>query len=272
MTTAMPRAVVSLLAVGLAGFVSACSAGAETRQTGEFTIRTSGDSGGRPPAMALRHNERVLTAHLTDSTVDPRRPHRIVFASRDAAACGTFFFDASTNVLWKMSRRLMIVHGSSDDDPHDVDGNTTPWSPDGRLVFAGNETGRPVAFDLVTRTAYDLATLLSTGDRFVDLRATVWSPDSHRLAVEIAADGYNGRDLAAVTVSPFGTIEYVASMHGAAAQWTRRDYHWQGESLALSEPDVNGRIERRDAAALSWHAAHHTSIAPTTFVTDGNCP
>ena len=86
-------------------------------------------------------------------------------------------------------------------------------------------------FDLRDRTVIDLSRALSSAGRIVELYTRVWSLDRRRLAVEIAAEGYNGgRDLAATTIAPFGAVEYVGSMRGSLPLWTTRDYGWVGRT------------------------------------------
>lgn len=250
--TATPLARLAM-AIVVACLMSACST--TTERAGSFTLRKERETflGHSSTTISLLHGRRVISQRVSDWSVDPRNPDRIVFSTLvdEGSGCGTYLFDARTNASWRLSPRAMIVHPGFEDSPVDAAG-TDPWSPDGRYVFAGNDISRPLVVDLVERRIIELSDSLSKDGRRVEVRATVWSPDSRKLAVEVAANGYNGgRDLAAITISPL-SVEYAASMDGSLPLWTTADYRWQGDALVASAAGKNGPIIRRSLAEVGW--------------------
>jgi hypothetical protein len=235
-------------------FLLAGCAWLDTHRVGNFELRKSrqhfgGHSSG---TIALHYRGIQLAEKIGDWSVDPRNPDRIIYTSSgNSEPCGTFFYDGRSGADWKMSSRRMGVHPASDDSPED-DAGTETWSPDGRYVYAGNETGHPVVFDLIERREFDLTDAVSIEGRRLEMDATLWSPDSRRIAVEIAPNGYNGdRDLATVTLSPL-RAEYVASMTGSLPLWTTTDYYWSGELLVVRPTTKYQPVFSKTPKHITW--------------------
>ncbi len=236
-------------------WLAACSS---TERVGNFTLRHHSQSfGGHSSGwIELLHGSRLITPRVGDWTVDPRHHDRIVYSThtKTAGGCGTFFLDAKSGAVSKISSRAMVVHPSFEDSPHDSAG-TDPWSPNGRYVYVGNDVGRASVFDTTNHRLVDLTEAVSRDGRRLEMDALVWAPDSRRLVVIIAADGYHGDyDLTAMTIDPVA-VEYVATMSGSLPLWTTADYRWEGSTLVAAALGKNGSSFRKRPEDITWIAS-----------------
>jgi hypothetical protein len=235
--------------------LSACSS---TEREGNFSFRHHRQefAGHSSTRIELLHGGKVITPRVSDWAVDPRNPDRIIYSTEEktATGCGTFFLDAKAGATAKISPRAMTIHPAYKDSPVDFAG-TDPWSPDSRYVFIGNDVAQAAVFDTSSLRTIDLTEAVSRDGRRLQMDALVWSPDSRRLAVIIAADGYNGDyDLTSMTVDPL-SVQYVATMTGSLPLWTTADYRWEGSTLMVSTLGKNGSTFRKRPEDMTWIAS-----------------
>lgn len=245
------RPCVALAVVGLAGTFAACTFHDE--RVGAFVIRrqTAAFAAHSATRVSLWYGFRRITASLSDASVDPRVPERVLFASRSPGDCGTFLFDGRTGRRRQVSTRVMSVHALGQSSPLDFAG-VDPWSPDGHYAYAGNDTDTPLVIDLETFRVIELSDAVTIAGRRLGMRPLTWAPDGRRLAVELAPHGFNGRrDLIAVTIETLD-VRYVGSMDRAAPVWTARDFRWKGDTLAIAGDGHYAHVFRIPEADLEW--------------------
>jgi hypothetical protein len=221
--------------------------------------------------MSLLYHRRTLAEGLTDWTVDPRRPDRIVYAS--TTPCGTFFLDAAAQRRLVLVPAPVIVHAAEDDSPEFAGSN--PWSPDARHVWIGNDVANPIVIDLDRGERIDLTDALSAGGERRPMTALTWSPDGDQVAVIVQPRGYNDpdRDLVAVTLTPLHAV-YVATLtdtvgHGLVL-WTTADFLWRGGHLVPASTGRRGSIIIKAPGQLGWTATRPS--APTVALVGAVCP
>jgi hypothetical protein len=236
---------------------------AVTERDGNFSYRrhTRSFGGHRSGWTELWYRGKVITPRVSGWRVDPRNPDRIVYATEvnTANGCGTFFLDAKSGATSKILPRNTVVHPPNDDVPgHD----TEPWSPDGRYVVVGNDISRASVFDITRSRVIDFTEVVSRDGRRLEMNAYAWSPDSRRLVVIVAADGYHGDyDLTAMTIDP-PAVEYVATMSGDLPLWTTADYRWEGSTLIASTLAKHGSSFRKRPEELEWIASPPREARP----------
>ena len=235
-------------------FASACKS-RSTERDGNFSIRTVTEDavGHRSSRTSLVYKGRTLNQALTDWTVDPRNPDRIVYASR--IPCGTYLFNGKTGDSFVLAARDVIVHAATTDTP-DFAGST-PWSPDGQYFWMGNDIAAPIVVDLHSFQQVALTDALSSAGRRLEMTAVMWSPDSRRIAAVVQPGGYNDpdRDLAAITLSPLSG-EYVATMTDVAPHglllWTTGDFRWDDGKLVVGTSGRRGPTVVRSPDRIRW--------------------
>jgi len=226
-----------------------------TERAGNFDIRSVREDalGHSRTTMSLVYHRRTLTNFLTDWSVDPRNPDRIIYASRKP--CGTFLFDGATGRTSQLEKGPVVVHAASTDSPDFAASN--PWSPDGQYFFIDNDISEPAVVELRSGARVDLTDAVSVDRRRLDMNALQWSPDGQRVAVVLQPGGYNDpdRDLVAITLSPLQAT-YVATMTEGAGHgrvlWTTQDFHWDRGQLVTSAAGVNAAIMKRPPDQIRW--------------------
>jgi hypothetical protein len=203
--------------------------------------------------MSLVYHGRTLADGLTDWTVDPRRPDRIVYAS--TTPCGTFFLDAATQRAW-----CSPLHPSSCTRPRTIPPSSqaaTPGRSDGRHVWIGNDIANPIVVDLDRGERIDLTDPLSAGGQRLSVTALMWSPDGDQIAVIVQPGGYNDpdRDLVAITLSPLHAT-YIATMTEAVGHglelWTTADFLWRSGRLVPASQGRRGSIIIKSLGQVGW--------------------
>jgi len=155
---------------------------AYSERAGHFDIRSVREefAGHSHTSVSLAYHRCKVADGLTDWTIDPRRPDRIVYAS--TTPCGTFFLDAKTERSLVLAPVPVIVHAAEDDSPEFAGSN--PWSPDGRHVWLGNDIANPIVVDLDGGERIDL-TLSTLRAGYV---ATLTESAGHGLVLWTTAD------------------------------------------------------------------------------------
>jgi hypothetical protein len=244
----------------------------EREQAGHFEIRSVREdfAGHSRTRMSLVYHGRTLAEGLSDWTVDPRSAERIVYAS--TAPCGTFFFDGATTRSLALASQPVIVHAAADDSPEFA--GSTPWSPDGRHLWIGNDIANPVVADLEAGSQIDLTNALSAGRRRLSMTAVMWSPDGDQVAVIVQPEGYNhpDRDLVAIALSPLRAA-YVATMtdnvgHGLLL-WTTADFQWKGGRLVSASGGQHGSVTIKSPDQVGWTSTPPN--APSVGLVGASC-
>jgi len=221
--------------------------------------------------MSLVYQRRTLAGRLTDWTVDPRRPDRIAYAS--TAPCGTFFLDGAGQRRLVLAPAPIIVHAAEDDSPEFA--GSTPWSPDGRHVWIGNDIANPIVVDLDRGERIDLTDALSAAGHRLPMTALLWSPDGDQVAVIVQPAGYNDpdRDLVAITLAPL-RVSYIATMtdtvgHGLLL-WTTADFLWRDGRLVSASQRRRGSIVVKPLGQVRWTPTRPS--APPVPLEGAPCP
>ena len=250
----MIRANIHVLPTAL--FLLACHAYTAER-AGNLEIRSVREDalGHSRTTMSLVYHGRTLTGALTDWSVDPRNPDRIVYASRKP--CGTFLFDGATGQTSQLEKGPVVVHALSSDSPDFAASN--PWSPNSQYIWLDSDVAEPVAVELRSGARLDLTDALSADHKRLSMTALQWSPDGRRIAAVVQPGGYNDpdRDLVAIALSPLQAT-YVATMTEGAGHgrilWTTHDFHWEGDQLVTSPAGSNAAIMKRPPDQIRWTA------------------
>jgi hypothetical protein len=247
----------------LAGVLLLGACGYSTEKVGNFVVHKHREefAGHSRTTSRLTYRDKTLSRVLSDITMDPRNPDRVVFASREP--CGTFFFDGKAGRLLQIDAGPDVV--GSNEDVAGFQGSS-PWSPNGAYVFIGNDVARPTVIELRSGAHVDLSDALSADYHRLSVRAYQWAPSSDRLAVVVEPGGYNDpdRDLAMITLDPLHA-DYVATMqsdHGGLLMWTTSDFSWDGDALVASAEGKNGPILRRSPADVRWQAVQPRGYTP----------
>ena len=270
----LARTTTPLLVLGatLVAALGGCKTHTRER-AGHFEIRSVREefAGHAHTTMSLAYHRRKVADGLTDWTIDPRRPDRIVYAS--TTPCGTFFLDATTQRSLVLAPVPMIVHAAEDDSPEFAGSN--PWSPDGRHVWLGNDIANPIVVDLDGGEGIDLTDALSAGGQRRPMTALMWSPDGDQVAVIVQPGGYNDpdRDLVAITLSPL-RAGYVATLTESAGRglvlWTTADVAWHDGHLVVASRDRRASIIMKSPGQLGWTPTRPG--APPVALEGAACP
>jgi hypothetical protein len=215
-------------------------------RSGQFEIYTTPKAADSVVLSALYHKRHLLTERLSDYSLDPNNPDRILFASDDVfhgaeGLCGTFLYDGQSKHLTQLRR--WPAHGD--------------WSPDSKsILFEG--ANHPSVRDLVNGDEVNLTGLVSAKaeGKFLALSVLQWSPDSQRLAaalrvLPVPGAGEFDWDLVEISLAPL-RVQYLATLRGDYPGWMTDDIDWSAGRLQPVPSSKHGSIVMKPLQEIGW--------------------